>query len=323
MKNGLLKTCSQVAVVMIIVFTLIISGLYVVSVNDSLKSINVELTESTQKLYRLNLELNSTNQQLNDKLDYTSKQLETKISVVDDLTNDKIDLMNEIVEVKSKINDTEILISKLENQSAIDKINEQIKKPSYDYLKNITVFIQGMNVKQEYAWVGTGIIVKETADFTYVLTNNHVSKGCESGNKCSVREDGVNYNIEVVKRSKNNDMALIRVTGKIEGKEVVKGFNNVHNQDRVFLVGHNLGRPFFYSEGTVSGFDVNMEADLVVGLPAGPGNSGSGVVNKDGELVGLLYAVNIVGQFPYQTLDIAHALCVNGEHIQDFLKGLI
>ncbi len=40
-------------------------------------------------------------------------------------------------------------------------------------------------------------------------------------------------------------------------------------------------------------------------------------------MIGLLFAVNIVGQFPYQTLDLAHALCVNGYEIQQFLQGLI
>ncbi len=319
MKNVSLKTVGQACLIISITLSIYIGSLYIVSVNDAFKTLTTKLTEQTELLAKMNIEL-----------DAKTKQLKTQLDVVEDITNDKIDYVETVIKVNKSTADADLALKDVIVDSVIkqvneifDNINEAIKKPSYDYLKNITVFIQAINVKKGYGWVGTGIIVKETADFTYILTNNHVSDGCESENKCSVREDNTIYNIEVVKRSLNNDMVLIRVSGKITGKEVVKGFSTVKPQDRVFLVGHNLGRPFFYSEGTVSGYDVNLEADLVVGLPAGPGNSGSGVVNKDGEIVGLLYAVNITGNFPYQTMDLTHALCVNSDNIQEFLKEII
>jgi S1-C subfamily serine protease len=85
----------------------------------------------------------------------------------------------------------------------------------------------------------------------------------------------------------------------------------------------DLGRPYFYSEGTVSGFDPEEGDELVVGMPVGPGNSGSAVINQQGALVGLLYAGSIIDQEGIDEMDIAHGLCVPIKAIRLFLADYV
>jgi S1-C subfamily serine protease len=207
-----------------------------------------------------------------------------------------------------------------------------LQKPSYEYLKSITVRIEARDILAEYlpkgqkGWSGTGCIVAVSKDFTYILTNRHIMEQYGDGTHTYYVKDGENkYTIEAIKISENPDvdLAFIRVKGHINGKQAVVGFADVQPQDMVFSVGMNLGRPFFYSEGAVAGFDPNSSDELVIGLPIGPGNSGSGVINKDGKLVGVEYAGAVIDQEGIKEMDITHALCVPIKAIRLFLAGYI
>jgi S1-C subfamily serine protease len=62
----------------------------------------------------------------------------------------------------------------------VDGVNYALQKPSYNYLKNITVKIIGRAKDYETAppgkrgWMGTGVIIAVTDKATYILTNRHV-----------------------------------------------------------------------------------------------------------------------------------------------------
>jgi len=82
----------------------------------------------------------------------------------------------------------------------------------------------------------------------------------------------------------------------------------------------NNGNPFLYSEGTVSGFD-RRSGDLIVGMPSGPGNSGSGIFTQDGYLTGILYAGQMFPAVPFgAAIDTAHGICVNSQVLRLFLS---
>jgi S1-C subfamily serine protease len=226
--------------------------------------------------------------------------------------------------------------SEARSQGIVDGVNQVVtdvsyalQKPSYDYLKSITVKIIAKNkdlTATEKGWMGTGVIVAIDKDYTYILTNRHVMGQYGDGTHEYYVKDGEDkYTIEALKISKdeNVDLAFIRIKGNITGKRAVIGFSDVQTQDPVYMVGMDLGRPFFYSEGTVAGFDPESNDELVVGMPVGPGNSGSGVIDKDGKLVGLLYAGSIIDQEGIDEMDIAHGLCVPIKAIRLFLSGYI
>lgn len=215
----------------------------------------------------------------------------------------------------------------------VDSFNHTLQKPSYDYLKSITVRVIARDKDADNkpdgskGWMGTGCIIGITKDFTYILTNRHVMDKWGDGTHDYYlkEEDGTKYTVTAIKISANEavDLALIRIDGHIDGKRAVVGFGDVAPADPVFMVGMDLGRPWFYSEGTVSGFDPNTSDELVVGMPVGPGNSGSGVIDREGRLVGLLYAGSIISEDLIYQMDIAHGLCVPIKAIRLFLAGYI
>ena len=215
----------------------------------------------------------------------------------------------------------------------VDGVNAVLQKPSYDYLKAITVRLCAkaldptkLAIGDPKGWMGTGVVLAVTDKYTYILTNRHVVGNYGDGKyKYYIKEGENRITLTAIKISSDAavDLALVRVDGKIEGKRAVIGFGTVKEQDPVYMVGMDLGRPFFYSEGTVSGFDPQEGDELVVGMPVGPGNSGSAVINQQGALVGLLYAGSIIDQDGVEEMDIAHGLCVPVKAIKLFLADYV
>lgn len=193
-------------------------------------------------------------------------------------------------------------------------------KPSYDYLKSMTVYLVERKIDDPTKGaIGTGVIVKITEHVTYIMTNKHVCEWNEDS-VCYVQvDDGSERMMKLIARADGDlDMQLAMILGTIEGKTAIKGVQESYPQDNVYMVGNNNGNPYMYSEGTVSG--ITRDGDLLVGMPSGPGNSGSGVFTQDGYLTGLLYAGQVfrVGIFP--SLDNSHGICVKATDIAEFLK---
>ncbi len=211
--------------------------------------------------------------------------------------------------------------------NSIDSFGNNVKvalqKPSYDYLKSITVrIIAREKTNLQSGWVGTGVIVAETSNYTIILTNRHVMPN-DSEHIWQVIDGSNKYRLFNIKVSQNPDvdLSLCYVKGHIDGKRAVIGFSETKTQDPVYMVGQNLGRIDFYAEGFVAGFDEKSNDELVVGMPTGPGNSGSGIIDRKGRLVGLLYAGSIINEefSLLGEMDIAHGLCMPIKTIRLFL----
>ncbi len=116
------------------------------------------------------------------------------------------------------------------------------------------------------------------------------------------------------------DLALIKVAGKIPGKRVIKGIAFPEIAEKVYTVGSHLSRFFVYGEGVYSG--ISTIGDIYM-LPTMGGCSGSGVFNKEGKLMGLIFESNYsyFGIFP--TMDVAHGLAIKTVFIKNFLRGFV
>ncbi len=211
-----------------------------------------------------------------------------------------------------------------EEHEAQQKLKDSLAKPTYEFLKSVTVFIVKQNTSdKEKAWLGTGVIVKITNDATYILTNRHVCDG-ELGYQCTVYEGKSTYRATAIKVSQTDfDMALLKVDTVIPKKQAVNGITVASIQEPVYMVGNNQGRPFIYAEGVVAGYDIENNKSLLVDISAAPGNSGSGIINKKGELVGLLWGGTVTGEPPFMAPDFTHALCVDGRVLKLFLAGTV
>lgn len=252
------------------------------------------------------------------------------------LTNSYKNYENNISEVEELGKKQDELIGKFNtftfNQLQLDGIiisilNQEVKKPNYDYLRSVSVYIMQTTELpdgKEAISVGSGTIIAYKNGFTYILTNRHVCNYTDIGN-CFVIAEGEEDPIELefIKNTDvNSDLALWRYDGKIKGKKVIKGFSNSSYQTRVFSVGHYLGIPYTYTEGTKAN---QISDNDVYNLPCAPGCSGSGIFDSDGNLVSVVSAVYTmtVVNFPIaRSLDTSKVIGVKMEKIQYFLREL-
>jgi hypothetical protein len=257
--------------------------------------------------------------QVNDESNARDVAIDNNINKNDKEHNKKI----KAVENKVSVNDLKIeqyiALNSKRYAILIDDFNKYVEHPSYEYIKSMIVFIvQPSIVDENHGSIGTGTIVKVTDTETFILTNKHV---CDFESPCYVYENKNKYQLTLIKQNEvDHDVQLVKINKVLTGKQAVKGIKDVVPQDKVYMVGHNNGNPFLYSEGTVSGFD-KWNGNLIVGMPSGPGNSGSGIFTQDGYLTGLLYAGQIFEVHSFPSLDTAHGLCVSSKVLRLFLKG--
>jgi S1-C subfamily serine protease len=230
-----------------------------------------------------------------------------------------------------------------QNRAKDQKVNDDRKvqterktKPSYEELKSHTVYIVGCSEKvlpddkkikymlgdeeKGNCWSGTGSVVKITDSETYILTNNHVSGKGEPKVTLYVQNGKSKLVATIVKQHPYVDAAVIKVNGRLTGKTQIPGYAIAHIQDDVYIVGNPMGNKMTYSEGVVANF---IGLDMLIQAPLIYGNSGSAIINKDGNLVGMCYALQM---YPWilnlPAPQITHSLCVDGVSIQAFLKEL-
>lgn len=244
------------------------------------------------------------------------------------------------LEVNTKTKEEVLAVLQTELNALTAKV-EGIKVPeklSCEYLKDVTVIVLGeikpdsvnSNVEElegegDLGWCGTGVIVKITDDFTYVLTNRHVAGGYDAKEYSLLKVMGdvytEAYDAEIVKIAEVADLALIKVAGKIPGKQAIKGVKFPTKAQPAYTIGHHLGRPFIYGEGVYSG--VSGVKD-VYQLPCMWGCSGSGIFDNDGYLTGMVYSgeFQVLGGYE-RVWDVAHVNAVPAIYIQNFLKGVV
>lgn len=182
-------------------------------------------------------------------------------------------------------------------QNIIKSIEEVSIKPSYDYLKSVTVRIH--QYADEGTFVGTGTIVDITSEYTYILTNKHVAPIENSDRIFVVDEEKQEHKAEVLSNSDFVDLSLIRINTKLNAKIKIKGISKVKESEKIYSVGMYLANYYIYTEGTFAGYDAYT--NMIGNLPGAGGCSGSGVFNRHGKLVGVIFAGNYISMFQVET----------------------
>jgi S1-C subfamily serine protease len=214
-----------------------------------------------------------------------------------------------------------------------DKKTEETKKikPTYEELKSHTVYVIGCSEKDSEennltypisndssCWSGTGVIVKITDTETYILTNNHVA--AKNMDNPSLYVENKSIPAKVVKYHSYVDAAVIKIQGKLKNKTPIPGIATANIQDPVYVVGNPLGVKNVYSEGLIAGYE---GISILIQMPLIYGSSGSGVYDKNGNLVGLVYALEMYhGFFGIPEARITHSVIVDSVSIKVFLKDL-
>ena len=135
---------------------------------------------------------------------------------------------------------------------------------------------------------GTGFIVDLSGG---ILTANHVVDGATS--ITVVLADGIRYAAAVERRSLANDIALLRIGAKTPSYLSIADSGSMMLGDRIFVTGYPmagiLGNELKYTEGTVTALSgMNEESSkFQMSVPIQPGSSGSPVIDRYGQVVGI------------------------------------
>lgn len=177
-----------------------------------------------------------------------------------------------------------ILISTLLTLSGID-----YKKPLPVIIESILpacVFIEAIGEYDEM-WSGSGVIVSDK-----VLTAAHILEDATELRIVTV--DGNELEYLAIYVDPNNDFGYIDLADKAPSVDIIDS-NSLRYGDEVIIIGAPFGYGNFptVSYGIVSGIhrELNYFGDAFqIGSDAQtwPGNSGGGVFNRDGKLVGIL-----------------------------------
>jgi S1-C subfamily serine protease len=140
---------------------------------------------------------------------------------------------------------------------------------------------------------GTGFIVNEKG---YLLTNYHVIENAK--NVYVYSEKYGDLEAEVFLTDKTNDLAVIKITDTLF-KAVPKFPYSFKNTElglgqRIYTLGYCRPPSLTYNEGFVSSKSVNATLDnkqnFLLTLQVDAGNSGSPILNSNGDLVGIVSA---------------------------------
>ena len=137
---------------------------------------------------------------------------------------------------------------------------------------------------------GSGVIVKEDG---YIATNNHVVEGA---NKVEVTlHNGEVYNATVVGTDPENDIAVIKIDASGLTTAVIGDSSKVAVGDLAVAIGNPLGQlGGTATSGIISALDRTLEIEgttltlLQTDAAINGGNSGGGLFNGSGELIGIV-----------------------------------
>ncbi|WP_394868479.1 trypsin-like peptidase domain-containing protein [Staphylococcus haemolyticus] len=172
-----------------------------------------------------------------------------------------------------------------------------------DTPKNITTqTIDKTNINSNNE-VGSGVVYKAVDDTFFILTNTHI---VGSNKRVNITyDDDKTATATVVGRDMWSDIAVLKATIKNKNMQPIKIGHSKHLKlgESILVVGNPLGNDFknTVTKGIISGlnravpvdFDKDNKNDewvntFQIDASVNPGNSGGAVVNRVGELVGLV-----------------------------------
>ena len=147
---------------------------------------------------------------------------------------------------------------------------------------------------RQYVTQGAGSGVVLTAD-GYIVTNYHVIKGAQQITVTA--NDGSTYAATLVGTDEDNDIAVLKVNAKDLTPAILGDSDTLKVGDAVLAIGNPLGTlSGTVTDGIVSALERQVTIDgnnmtlLQTSAAVNPGNSGGGLFNASGELIGIVNA---------------------------------
>lgn len=159
------------------------------------------------------------------------------------------------------------------------------------YLSATTINYTGASEEEDLG-SGSGVII--TSD-GYIVTNNHVVEGGQNIRVCL--QHGSEYEATLIGTDSYSDLAVIKINATGLPAATLGTSSSMTVGDPVFAVGNPLGvLSSSVSQGIISGLDRTINVDghnmtlMQTDAAVNPGNSGGGLFNANGELIGIVNA---------------------------------
>ena len=170
-----------------------------------------------------------------------------------------------------------------ENQQTLSSLQASIGE---DFSGVYTNAVDSVVIVSTDVGQGTGFIIDNEG---YIVTNYHVIEGATAAG-IYTNDDGP-FDVELIGINSTIDVALLKIEGSFEELELGNS-NNIQIGERVIAIGNPYGLQFSATSGSVSqvhrqgqnGFDAYVQIDA----PINPGNSGGPLINKEGEVIGMV-----------------------------------
>ena len=262
-------------------------------------------------------------------------QTDQVVGQLNNLLNNDITLLKNIRD--NKIESLKIMANSLEwTKENIILLKDQIGNANIQKMLNSSVFVQGIEKE------GSGTVIKKTENNMYILTCYHVASEIielnEQGQKVGIsvgytKTDEFNkvgrtivYGAEIINYDKEKDLALLRtniVDDELEEVSIAEA--EPEKGEIIYSVGNPLGLLRTISKGIlankIDGFFISENVTTF-------GNSGCGLYNKFGELIGvpaqvLGYGTTVEGNFvPESSLGFSRDLNTIKNFLGNFLNEL-
>ena len=141
--------------------------------------------------------------------------------------------------------------------------------------------------------MGTGVVVARGK----VITNCHVIKEAE---RIQLVQDGIQWNVSATSNDMHHDLCLLTVTGLNLPAIKLGSTEQLNVGDEVAAAGFAFGSRAHYAQGSVNGLH-SYDSSRVVRTTAQffPGDSGGALIDKNGQLVGILSFFSEAGSGSY------------------------
>ena len=159
------------------------------------------------------------------------------------------------------------------------------------FMSESTTTFTGETEEQDTG-AGSGVIITPDG---YIVTNNHVVEGL--GNISVYLQDGTKYPATLIGKDSFSDLAVIKIEEENLPAATLGNSVNTAVGTTVYAIGNPLGVfTSSVSRGIISGLDRTITIDGVsmtlmqTDAAVNPGNSGGGLFNAEGELIGVVNA---------------------------------
>lgn len=263
--------------------------------------------------YTLGIKYNELQEQLSQvasaSANSTVKSIKTANELGTSINNSKTEIIatvkSEVQSVKTDLDKTKSdieeqrLTDNLKLYSEINKVETELIIKTADVDKDL--IINGSVFVQSMMGSGSGTVIKKTKDSMYIITCYHViepnyeaqKKGFKIGvtigygkEANSGKTAGVTvYGAEIIKADKENDLALLKTFFNDDDLNEIKlAKTDPIRGEVVYSVGHPLGLMRAVSKGILTS---KVEGFYISDNTTTFGNSGGGLFNIKGELIGI------------------------------------